>query len=95
MPFENITGIIPPMVTPFDAEGRVDEALHRADVRALLAAGVHGLAVCGSTGEGHAVTTEETRAITSATVEEAAGRYPSLPALSPTAPRRRSSAPEP
>ena len=76
MPFENITGIIPPMVTPFDAEGRVDEALHRADVRALLAAGVHGLAVCGSTGEGHAVTTEETRAITSATVEEAGGKVP-------------------
>ena len=76
MPFENISGIIPPMVTPFDAEGRVDEALHRADVRALLAAGVHGLAVCGSTGEGHAVTTEETRAITGATVEEAAGQAP-------------------
>ena len=76
MPFENISGIIPPMVTPFDAEGRVDEALHRADVRALLAAGVHGLAVCGSTGEGHAVTTEETRAITGATVEEAGGQAP-------------------
>ena len=76
MPFENITGIIPPMVTPFDAEGRVDEALHRADVRALLAAGVHGLAVCGSTGEGHAVTTEETRAITKATMEETDGRVP-------------------
>ena len=76
MPFENITGIIPPMVTPFDAEGRVDEALHRADVRALLAAGVHGLAVCGSTGEGHAVTTEETRAITKATMEETDGRAP-------------------
>ena len=76
MPFEDIVGIIPPMVTPFDAEGRVDEALHRADARALLAAGVHGLAVCGSTGEGHAVTTGETRAITAATVEEAGGRVP-------------------
>lgn len=64
------------MVTPFDAEGRVDLALHRADVRALLATKVHGLAVCGSTGEGHAVTTEETRAITAATAEEVGGRIP-------------------
>ena len=76
MPFEEIRGIIPPMVTPFDAEGRVDLALHRADVRALLATKVHGLAVCGSTGEGHAVTTEETRAITAATAEEVGGRIP-------------------
>ena len=76
MPFEEIQGIIPPMVTTCDAEGRVDEALHRADVRALLATGAHGLAVCGSTGEGHAVTTDETRAITGATMEEVDGRIP-------------------
>lgn len=76
MSLEKITGIIPPMVTPFDSEGRVDEALHRADVRALLATNVHGLAVCGSTGEGHAITTDETRQITAATVEETDGRIP-------------------
>ncbi len=76
MSLEKITGIIPPMVTPFDSEGRVDETLHRADVRALLATNVHGLAVCGSTGEGHAVTTDETRQVTAATVEEVDGRVP-------------------
>lgn len=39
-------------------------------------AGVHGLAVCGSTGEGHTLSTEETRRIVGWTVEEVRGRVP-------------------
>ena len=77
MSHNNIYGIIPPMVTPFDREGNVDEAAHRAEVRHMVeSAKVHGLTVCGSTGEGHTITTEETRQITGATVEEARGRVP-------------------
>jgi 4-hydroxy-tetrahydrodipicolinate synthase len=65
------------MVTPFDGQGRVDEAAHRAEVRYLIEqAGVHGLAVGGSTGEGHTLSLEETRAITAWTAEEARGRVP-------------------
>ena len=64
------------MVTPFDSEGKVDQALHRNDVRYMLGANVHGLAVCGSTGEGHAISTDETRTITAATIEEVGGRIP-------------------
>ena len=71
-----IGGIVPPMITPFDAEGNVDEALHRAEVRHMLAAKVHGLAVCGSTGEGHTVTTHETVRITASTIEEVQGQIP-------------------
>jgi 4-hydroxy-tetrahydrodipicolinate synthase len=73
----DIAGIIPPAVTPFDPEGRIDEQAHRAEVRHLVeTARVHGLAVGGSTGEGHTLTTEETRAITAWTVEEVCGRVP-------------------
>ena len=73
----DIHGIIPPLVTPFDAEGNVDDSAHRAEVRYLVEfAKVHGLAVCGSTGEGHTLTTDETRRITAATVEEVRGRVP-------------------
>jgi 4-hydroxy-tetrahydrodipicolinate synthase len=73
----NIAGIIPPMTTPFDAEGRIEEQTHRAEVRYLIEeAGVNGLAVCGSTGEGHTLTTEETRLMTAWTIEEARGRVP-------------------
>ena len=64
------------MVTPFDSEGKVDEAFHRNDVRYMLGTNVHGLAVCGSTGEGHAISTDETRTITAATIEEVGGRIP-------------------
>ena len=37
---------------------------------------VHGVAVCGSTGEGHTLTTAETRRITEIVVKEAKGRIP-------------------
>jgi len=71
-----IRGIIPPLVTPFDAEGRIDEAAHRREVRFMAGCGVHGIAVGGSTGEGHTLSSEEVRLLTGAAVEEAAGRVP-------------------
>ena len=64
------------MITPFDAEGNVDEGLHRAEVRHMLEANVHGLAVCGSTGEGHTLTTDETLRITASTTDEVRGQIP-------------------
>jgi 4-hydroxy-tetrahydrodipicolinate synthase len=71
-----IQGIVPPMVTPFTSDGGVNLDAIQPDVRYLLNVGVHGLAVCGSTGEGHTLTTEETRAITEVTVEAVGGRVP-------------------
>ena len=72
-----IRGIIPPLVTPFRPDGSIDEQAHRAEVRYMIeAAKVHGLAVCGSTGEGHTLTAEETRLIVAWTVDEAKGRVP-------------------
>ena len=55
---ERIHGIVPPMVTPFRADDSIDEEALRGDTRYLIeTARVHGLAVTGSTGEGHAMTT--------------------------------------
>ena len=77
-----IAGIIPPLVTPFTADEEVDEAALRADVRYMIEqAGVHGLVVGGSTGEGHTLTTDELRRVVGAAVEEAAGRVPVLAGL--------------
>ncbi len=74
---EKIRGIIPPLVTPFREDGTIDEQAHRAEVRYMVErAGVHGLAVCGSTGEGHTLSTDETRRIVGWTVEEVKGRVP-------------------
>ncbi len=71
-----LRGIISPMVTPFDERDEVDEGGLRAVARFLLNAGVHGLAVCGSTGEGHTLTPDETRRITEVVTEEVNGRVP-------------------
>ena len=71
-----IRGIVPPMTTPFSAAGGIDESAFRAEARFLLAAGVHGLAVAGSTGEGHALSTDEVCRLTAMAVEEADGRVP-------------------
>src|SRR5262249_26049668 len=74
---QQIRGIIPPLVTPLRPDGSIDEQAHRAEVRYMIdTAAVHGLAVCGSTGEGHTLTTEETRRIVAWTVDEARGRVP-------------------
>jgi 4-hydroxy-tetrahydrodipicolinate synthase len=77
MRYDDLQGIIPPMVTPFTEAGELDEELHRADVRFLIdKAGVHGLAVCTSTGEGYTLSAEECCTVTRWTVEEAAGAVP-------------------
>ncbi len=72
-----IHGIVPPMVTPFAADESVDEALLRAELEYLISSvGVHGVAIGGSTGEGHALTTDELRQVVATACEVAAGRVP-------------------
>ena len=52
-------GVIPPIITPFDAEGKVDlDALAKMSVH-LVEHGVHGLFPFGTTGEFYAVSDEE------------------------------------
>ena len=73
----NIFGIVPPMVTPFRTDDTIDEAALREETRYLIeTAKVHGLAVTGSTGEGHTLTTEETVQTTATVTDEAKGRVP-------------------
>jgi len=75
--YENIYGIVPPMTTPFRPDDTIDEDALRAETRYMVeVAKIHGLAVCGSTGEGHTLTTPETRRITEIVVKEAKGRIP-------------------
>ena len=71
-----IYGIVPPMTTPFKSDEKIDEEAFGADVRYLIQAGVHGLAVGGSTGEGHTLSTEEVRGLSAIAVERAKGEVP-------------------
>jgi 4-hydroxy-tetrahydrodipicolinate synthase len=67
-------GVIPPMTTPFREDGEIDFGLVAGQVDWLCAAGVHGVAAGGSTGEGHALDHEEYRDLIAATVDGARGR---------------------
>jgi 4-hydroxy-tetrahydrodipicolinate synthase len=74
---QRLFGIIPPIVTPFRPDGSVDADKLRAESRYLIEkAGVHGLAVGGSTGEGHTFGTEDTQLATAIVAKEARGRVP-------------------
>jgi 4-hydroxy-tetrahydrodipicolinate synthase len=76
MPLQ-LTGIIPPLVTPFAPGSQdLDEPALRDELRYLLGTGVHGLTLCGSTGEGHTLSLEETVRCAEIAVEEARGRVP-------------------
>ncbi len=71
-----LQGIMPPMVTPFTADEELDEAALRRETALMLAAGVDGLCVGGSTGEGHMLSLEESCRVTAIVLEAVAGRVP-------------------
>jgi 4-hydroxy-tetrahydrodipicolinate synthase len=72
----DLHGVIPPLITPFDEREELDEEALREEVRRCLAAGVHGLTVTGSTGEGHTLTVEESVRVAEIALEEVRGRVP-------------------
>src|SRR5690606_23026586 len=77
-------GVFPYLVSPIDAAGRVD-----ADVLArlcddLIAAGVHGLAPLGSTGEFAYLSWEQQRRVVEVVVEAARGRVPVVAGVAST-----------
>jgi 4-hydroxy-tetrahydrodipicolinate synthase len=74
-------GIIPAMLSIFDDQGNVDIPGQKSFTEWLIKKGVHGLAPCGSTGEGAAMTDEERVAVVKATVEQANGRIPVFPGI--------------
>jgi len=71
-----LRGIIPPTTTVFGADGELDEAAIRGQIRFLLEAGVHGIAAAGSTGEGHTLDHDEFVRLMEMTVDEVGGRVP-------------------
>ena len=72
----DLHGIIPPLVTPFTDDEEIDADAMRREVRYMLDAGVHGLTVTGSTGEGHTLTLDESCRIAQVAIEETHGVVP-------------------
>lgn len=73
---KEIKGVIPALVTCFDETGALDEKRQRAVVRYLLAKGIHGLYLTGSTGEGFLMTPDERKRVVEIVIDEVKGRIP-------------------
>ncbi len=76
---QELSGILPALVTPFMDDLSIDEAALRALVSRLVAAGVGGLVPCGSTGEFTTLSSDERKRVTELVVEVAAGAVPVVP----------------
>lgn len=74
---QKIAGVVPPLVTPFTEDEELDLEALRAEIRYMVdVAGVHGIAIGGSTGEGHTLTTDEIRTLIGTACDEVAGKVP-------------------
>ncbi|WP_306349598.1 dihydrodipicolinate synthase family protein [Flavobacterium sp. '19STA2R22 D10 B1'] len=75
-------GIIAYPITPFDTDEKVDIPLFKRLVERLVQNGSHGIAPLGSTGVLPYLTDEEKEALTEATIQQVAGRVPTLVGVS-------------
>lgn len=76
MELSRLRGIFVPMLTPLDADERVDTASLRRLVDFLIDAGVHGIWAMGTTGEFACLPESERARAVEATVEQVNGRVP-------------------
>ena len=67
-------GVVVPMVTPFTAGGNLDEPAVRRIVEHLIAGGVAGIFVLGTTGENASISPALRLRLVAVTVEQTAGR---------------------
>jgi 4-hydroxy-tetrahydrodipicolinate synthase len=71
-----IRGVVPPLVTPVDAEDRVQEQAFRRIIKHVLDGGVHGVFALGSTGEFFGLDEDQQKRAIEIAVDEVAGRVP-------------------
>src|SRR6202047_3890140 len=72
------TGCGTALITPFSADGSVDEASLRSLVKRQIDEGINFLVPCGTTGENPTLTRREHLRVVEITLEEAKGRVPVL-----------------
>jgi 4-hydroxy-tetrahydrodipicolinate synthase len=69
-------GVYTALITPFTAQGAVDELAFQQFVEWQIEQGVHGLVPCGTTGESPTLTHDEHNRVINLCVEAARGRVP-------------------
>jgi len=75
-------GVIAYPITPFDNNDKIDIPLFRQLTERLVTAGAHGIAPLGSTGVLPYLSDAEKEAVTEATIQQVAGRVPTLVGVS-------------
>jgi dihydrodipicolinate synthase/N-acetylneuraminate lyase len=73
-----IRGMLLPLPTVFREDGSVDEAVMRDMVNYYVDAGVHAFFVCGSYGQGAAMSLDERKRVAEIVLEECRDRVPSI-----------------
>lgn len=80
-----LTGIIPPIVTPLLSRDELDVAGLERLLEHILAGGVHGIFVLGTTGEAPSLSYRLRRELIERTCKQVAGRVPVLVGITDTA----------
>ena len=71
-----IKGIIPPILTPMNADESINLDAFRSEIERLLAGGVHGIFPVGTNGEAYILSASEKLDLIAAAVDQVRGRVP-------------------
>lgn len=85
---KELKGVVVPIITPVDNEDRVDETAFRKVLQYIIKAGVHGIFVGGSAGEGPLLVTPEWQRMMQIAFEEANGKVALLGGVSDTSTKK-------
>jgi 4-hydroxy-tetrahydrodipicolinate synthase len=83
-----LTGVVPPLVTPLTPEYDVDTASLARLIQHQLSGGVDGVFVLGTSGEGTFLTDEQRQVVLETTVAEVSGQVPVLAGVIDTSTNR-------
>lgn len=76
MKTRKLEGLVAATYTPFDRNGDLNLAAIKPIVDELIQSGIDGLYVCGSTGEGMSLSSDERKAVARGYLQAVAGRVP-------------------
>ena len=76
MAHPTLHGIVPPIITPMNADESINIPELRNQIERQIAGGVHGIFCFGTNGEGYILSMKEKEEILEATIDQVAGRVP-------------------